>query len=304
MDQQLDPQLADYLRRGFLILPCAWQPGSKRPLIEGGFYGASNDARLIASWWARWPRALCAIRTGKQPQGSGIAVIDIDVAHRGFSALARLVGREIPAVPRVTTPSGGMHLWYLAPPAGCFSTVGPGGKRRRGLGEGVDLKCDLASCHAPGGSPASPYHWDAKFNLDTVPLVILPAVLTPLDLDEEEECDERAAPVARRPIGNAAAYAEAALRKACERICSAIPGTQRNTLNAETYAMGRLVAGLGLDRAAVARDLIEAGLAMQQQAGRPPWRRDQVRKIVLEALADGARRPFTPDLPSQQRRRK
>jgi len=35
-----------------------------------------------------------------------------------------------------------------------------------------------------------------------------------------------------------------------------VPGTQRTILNAESCAIARLVAGLGLDRASVARDLI------------------------------------------------
>jgi hypothetical protein len=37
-------------------------------------------------------------------------------------------------------------------------------------------------------------------------------------------------------------------------------------------------------------------MAMQNQAGKAPWRRDQVRRIVLDALADGARRPLVPQL--------
>jgi hypothetical protein len=44
-------------------------------------------------------------------------------------------------------------------------------------------------------------------------------------------------------------------------------------------------------------------MAMQQQAGRPPWRRDQVRRIVLKGLADGALRPYAPDLQSPRRRK-
>jgi len=39
-------------------------------------------------------------------------------------------------VPRVHTPHG-LHLYYAAPPNGCFTTVDVGGKRRRGLGPGA-----------------------------------------------------------------------------------------------------------------------------------------------------------------------
>jgi hypothetical protein len=302
---ELDPQLQDYLDRGWLIFPCSWTPGHKAPLIKGGggFYGATNDARLVASWWARWPLALWAIRTGKRPQGSGIAIVDIDPRHDGFNTLARLVGPTIPIVPTVRTPSVGMHLWYLAPPDGCFSTVGVGGKRRLGLGEGVDLKCDLTMCHVPGPSPRSRYTWDTKHNLVTLPLLPLPAALTPVEVDEEEQGDEPAMASAKRPIGRPEAYGEAALQKACERVRGAVPRTQRHTLNAESYAMGRLAAGLDLDRAAVVRDLVEAGLAMVQEAGRPPWRFYQVRQTVLEGFRDGLRKPYTPSLRTQRRRK-
>jgi Bifunctional DNA primase/polymerase, N-terminal len=297
---ELDPQLRDYLDRHWPIFPCSWQPGDKRPLIEGGFYGASTDPKLVASWQRQFPKALWALRTGRRPPGAGIAVVDVDIKHRGFNTLARLGGGEIPAVPRVTTPSGGLHLYYLAPLGGCFSTVGVGGKRRQGLGPGLDLKCDLSMCHLPGPSPVSRYSWDPIFNLHTHPLLPLPAALTPVEVPDEDE-ELGAATAHRRPIGHSAAYAARAIANACQRIREAVPGTQRNTLNGEALSIGRLVAGLGLDRASVARDLVAAGMAMANQAGKRPWRQHEVRKYVLDALTDGARRPSVPQLRSQRR---
>jgi hypothetical protein len=295
----LDPQLQQYLDRGWLIFPCSWHPGDKRPLIEGGFYSATSDPRLVAIWWARWPPALCAIRTGKRPQGSGIAIVDVDVRHHGFSTLARLVGPQIPQVPRVTTPSGGLHLYFSAPPNGCFSTVGPGGKRRRGLGEGVDVKCDLAMCHAPNASPACRYYWDPKFGLD-LPLLPLPAVLTPIEVPDDQE--EMTAARPQRPIARPDAYAEKSLSNACDRIRSAAPGEQRSKLNNEALGMGNLAAGMGLDHASVVHALIEAGMSMANQAGRAPWRRHEVRDVVMTAFRDGLRKPKTPQLHQRRRR--
>jgi hypothetical protein len=294
---QLHPQLADYIRRGWLIVPCAWGEGERKPLIEGGFRAASRDPLLVASWWRRWPLALVAVATGSRPGGSGIVVIDIDLKSGGFRTLARLVGLQIPAVPRVTTPSGGLHLQYLAPPGGCISTDGIGGKRRRGLGPGVDVKANLRMCHFPGPSPVSRYFWDLKFNLETCPLLPLPAELTPVEVADEE----LPAPVSTNlPIGRPGAYAEAALKAACKRIREAAFGTQRNTLNAESYAIGRLAAGMGLDHAEVTSDLIEAGMAMGAQAGRDPWRLHQVRKTVVEGFRDGLRKPSVPNLRSRR----
>jgi hypothetical protein len=287
---QLEPQLADYIRRGILVFPCR---GKHQPLVRGGFYAASRDPKLVLSWWQRWPDAWVVVRTGAKPSGSGVAILDVDPEHGGFDTLAQLVGPEIPKVPRVMSPSGGEHQWYLAPAPGCFSTVGAGGKRRRGLGPGLDLKCDLSQCHAPGGSPRSPYHWDELYNLNTVPLSPLPAALTPVEVPEDElEATAQAMP--QRPVARPDAYGETALKNACERIRNAVPGTQRHTLNAEAFAMGKLAAGLGLDHAWVIKELIEAGMSMQQQAGRAPWRRHEVRDVVTTAFRDGLRHPYTP----------
>jgi hypothetical protein len=298
---ELHPLLAEYVRRHFLLVPCPWWGGEKRPLLKGGLHAASNESKLIASWWQTWPFALVAIRTGGRPAGSGVIVIDIDIGHGGFNTLAKLIGPQIPVTPRVQTPSGGMHLWSRSPRHGCVSTDGVGGKRRRGLGPGLDVKGDLRTCHCPGPSPLSRYNWDPKFSLD-VPLLPLPPALIPVEVPGDE--DELVTMGRKRPIGNADAYAESAVRKACQRIRETEPGRQRQVLNSESYALGRLAAGLDLDRASIVRDLVAAGLAMQQQAGRPPWRVDQVRQTVLNGLRDGLRRPNAPRLRYQQRSKK
>jgi hypothetical protein len=216
---RLEPQLADYIRRGLLVFP--WR-GREEPHVRGAFYAASRDPGLVASWWKEWPDAWVAIRTGAKPSGSGVVVIDVDPEHGGFETLARLIGPELPRVPTVHTPTyPGLHFWYVCPAGGCLSTVGKGGKRRKGLGPGLDVKADLSQAHAPGGSPGSPYRWDELYNLNTVPLSPLPAVLTPTEVDDEEEETTAARP--QRPIARPDAYAETALKNACERICNAVP---------------------------------------------------------------------------------
>jgi len=254
---ELDPRLAEYILDWYWpIFPCQSEAGSRAPTIRngGGFYGASTDPQLVLSWLRQYPRAQWAVRTGEKPPGAGIVVIDVDPEHDGFVTLALLIGPKIPEVPRATSPSsGGLHLHYLSPRPGIFSTVGKGGRQRRGLGPGLDVKANLCQCHFPGPAPVTRYHWDPKFNLHTHPLLPLPPELTPVEIPDEEE-NEAVSP--RRPIGRPDAYAEAAFANACTRIREAVPGTQRTILNAERYAIARLVAGLGLDRASVARDLI------------------------------------------------
>ena len=299
----LDAQLADYLSRGWRLLPCSWELGARWPLIDGGFRAASANPRLVASWWERWPLALCAVATGIKPMGSGVVVVDVDPRHDGPATLARLIGPDLPLAPTVHSPRDGLH-YYFAAPGPVFSTVGIGGKVRRGLGPGVDVKADKAQCHCPGPSPLSRYRWDEERNLKTTALPILPAVLTPVEVVENDE-DLGSARARERPIGNADAYAEAALKKACERIRETEPGRQRTVLNSEAFSMGRLAAGLDLDRALVTRELIQAGMQMPAQSGRDPWRIDQVRRVVRDGFADGLRKPKAPQLrsPPQRARR-
>ena len=209
-----DPELRLYLDKGWLILPCRWQPGDRAPLIDGGFHAASNNPKLVVHWLKRWPRARWAVATGKPPEAAGLAIVDLDrkAGIDGFATFARLTGSsELPAVPRVHTPSGGCHLYFRAPPQGCFSTVGPGGRQRPGLGPGIDFKCDLMQCHLPCRSPSSLYRWDDEFNLVTIPTLLpLPAVLTPVEVEVPDK-EEIGMPVRQdRPaIGNINAYAEA-----------------------------------------------------------------------------------------------
>jgi hypothetical protein len=269
-------------------------------LIDGGFRAASANPRLVASWWERWPLALCAVATGVKPMGSGIVVVDIDPRHDGLATLARLIGPDPPVAPTVYTPRGGRH-YYFAAPGPVFSTVGIGGKVRRGLGPGVDVKADKVQCHCPGPSPLSRYRWDEERNLKTTALPMLPQALTPVEVFEPDE-DLGSATAREQPIGNADAYGEAALERACERIRATEPGRQRTVLNAEAFAMGRLAAGLDLDRVLVTRELVQAGLAMPAQSGRDPWRLDQVRRTVRDAFADGLRKPKAAQLRSLPRR--
>ena len=287
---ELEPQLADYIKRGILVVPIR---GKNQPLVRGGFYAASRNPGLVASWWQEWPDAWVAIRTGAIVNGgSGIVVVDIDPKHGGFETLAQLIGPEKPKVPTVLSPSGGEHEWYLCPPAGCISTIGKGGRRRKGLGPGIDVKADLCHCHAPGGSPRSPYRWHELYNLNTAPLTPLPAVLTPVEIPDDEE--ETTAARRPRPIARPDRYGETALRNACERIRNAPPGEQRNWLNNAALGMGNLAAGIGLNHSWVIGELVAAGMAMANQAGRAPWRRHEVRDVVMTAFRDGLRKPYTP----------
>ncbi|MBC9943174.1 bifunctional DNA primase/polymerase [Leucobacter sp. cx-328] len=102
---------------GVPVFPCV--PGSKRPLVPGGFQAATTNLKQVEAWWRRWPDANVAVPTGR---ASGVEVVDVD--RHGESDLglasfkrARDAGLLHGWTALVTTPSGGLHVYYPASPA-------------------------------------------------------------------------------------------------------------------------------------------------------------------------------------------
>jgi Bifunctional DNA primase/polymerase, N-terminal len=84
----------------------------KTPLTVNGFRNASTSPDVIAAWWRRWPGANVAIATG----WPGPDVLDVDnrATGNGFAALNRIkrAGLLTGAMALVSTPSGGLHLYF------------------------------------------------------------------------------------------------------------------------------------------------------------------------------------------------
>ncbi|MBD0838846.1 bifunctional DNA primase/polymerase [Streptomyces sp. TRM68416] len=125
--------------RGWHVFPL--RPGSKQPALHGADrcrttgdcasghlkweQRASTDPRRIALCWEAHP-ANIAIATGP----SGLVVVDLDVPKEksgkgssdtpsgvsSFLALCERAGQPWPTTYTVRTPSGGMHLYFTAPP--------------------------------------------------------------------------------------------------------------------------------------------------------------------------------------------
>ena len=96
---------------GIPVFPC--QPAGKRPLTEHGFRDATSRAAQVRCWWERFPEANIGVPTGP---ASGLDVIDVDVRTQGsgFVALEQATkdGLGDGWAMAVSTPSGGMHLYY------------------------------------------------------------------------------------------------------------------------------------------------------------------------------------------------
>ncbi len=96
-------------------------PNGKVPAIQGGhgFKDASDDPKVLAAWREQYPDANWGMPTGAV---SGYDVFDIDVpkpeegktddGRKAFMELERIHGEVNTRV--VMTPSGGMHLYFLA----------------------------------------------------------------------------------------------------------------------------------------------------------------------------------------------
>jgi len=101
----------DYAAAGFAVFPCV--PRAKAPLTAHGWQDASTDPYLIRHWWERWPRANVAISCGRV---SGVIVLDFDTkgGGNGYQTLTKLIEKapQITNTPSVSTPSGGVHMYF------------------------------------------------------------------------------------------------------------------------------------------------------------------------------------------------
>ena len=111
---------------GFAVFPC--RSGEKRPLTAHGLLDATTDVEQVRAWWRRWPGANIGLPTGSI---SGLAILDIDrrAAGSGYATFARLLqaGLADGWAGLVRTPSGGLHAYYPADPAGparCWQAAG------------------------------------------------------------------------------------------------------------------------------------------------------------------------------------
>lgn len=151
----------EYASRGWAVFPChsvvSLSPDTcsckagercesmgKHPRTERGLNDATTDAGQIRAWWARWPTANVAIRTG-----GGLFVLDVDPRHDGTT-----VGLDLPDTLRALTPRGGEH-WYLTTAEPIPSSVNM-------VGPGLDVRAEGGYVVAPpsSGVGGRAYAWD------------------------------------------------------------------------------------------------------------------------------------------------
>jgi hypothetical protein len=156
--------LAYAQRFGWFVLPILRR--SKVPhgrFVRHGFQDATRDPDQIDRWWTADPRAGVAIGCVH----SSLVVLDVDPRNGGDETFGRLE-RELGALsetPRVLTPSGGQHVYFVDSVGSYVGTAG----------EGIDVKSAgyvLAppSIHPNGGA----YRWDVGAHPLEAPIAELP----------------------------------------------------------------------------------------------------------------------------------
>lgn len=297
----------DAAGRGWHVFPLV--PGGKRPGLHGadrcpgtgacaeGHQGweqrATTDPARIRAAWAHAPYNV-GIATGP----SRLCVLDLDTAKPGeevperwaaegarcgedvLAIVAEQAGQELPAdTLTVTTPSGGVHLYFTTPEG--VELRNTSGDTGRGLGWKVDTRAGGGYVVGPGSvTTAGGYRY-----VYDGPVAPLPGWLT-----------ERLAPTPPPPApvvpirpatGRRDRYLTAALREECRRVAQA--RTNRNAaLYAAAVALGQLVAGGALGEH-------EVRAALRTAAGRHIGVRQfttrEAEKTITSGLQAGAHRP-------------
>jgi hypothetical protein len=295
----------DHAARGWYVFPL--RPGAKVPALHGhdscpgtdacksGHVGweqrATTDPDRIHAAWTNGPAFNIGLATGP----SGLLVVDLDTAKPGqtpaqewqqpgirdgqdvLAVLADHHGHPTPGdTYTVTTPSGGLHLYYRAPE----------GERLRNtagtLGWKVDTRAHGGYVVAAGSIVDGRIYTALT---DQTPAALPAWLLTAL----------RPAPLPpppTRPVavghGRRTSYLDAAIRMECAKVHSAAD-TQRNAaLFAAATALGQLVAGDALSAEEHERVLLTA-------AGRHiavgAYSTAQARRTIASGLRHGATRP-------------
>ena len=238
----------DAAERGWRVFPL--RPGTKRPALHGEAacpltgpcqrghrkweQRATTDPDRIRVTWSHAPFNV-GIATGP----SGLVVVDLDMPKdKGnsdapcgattFAALCERAGHAVPNTYRARTASGGMHLYFTAPPGvRLANTAG-------NLAPLVDTRA-WGGYVVAGGSitPAGPYEAVNRSVVAPLPSWLL-RLLQP--------APARPAGPLRLPEVSGSRAALAALEQECA-VVAAAPEKQRNiTLNRCAFKVGRFVA--------------------------------------------------------------
>lgn len=291
-------------------------PGAGRPCH--GFHAGTTDLRNIDSWWTASPDAGVGIACGPAnlivididahsapvPDRSrllpGILIhdsVDLDGLASGFDTMALLAAYPQQVDPaqdtttlRVSTPSGGLHVWYRLPTGGVRYRSSAGSSPKVALAWQVDVR-------AEGGYIVAPTTRTRQGTYEPLGDVRQPAPLPAWLANELSRTGHvvtpqqpRPTPVPRARGPRSPQAAHRVLEPLLDEVarCGTVPEGAAFTekLNRAAFTAGGLAAAGHLDEPAV-RDLLTA----TAHAARPQ-QTSQNEKIIRDGLAAGAARPL------------
>lgn len=237
------------------LKPVPMRSQDKRPARKGWREAASLDLDTITSAFNTAPPYADALGVAT---GGGVFVIDLDRNHKdgadGVAAFAAMIARHgeggaLVRGPRVSTPSGGLHVYFRSPPGRRVRT-------RTAIAPGVDVRGEGGvAIVPPSARDGIAYRWTRPPWECALPQA--PAWLLDLVAPFFEASREAAASV--RPYrGAASTYARVAFERELKAVASAAPGTRNDALNRAAFALGSLCAAGALPVDAVAKALLEA----------------------------------------------
>jgi hypothetical protein len=274
--------------QGWHVFPL--HPGSKVAAVRQWEQRATTDPDRIRRCWSAGPFNI-GLATGP----SGLVVIDLDAAKpdehppapwdqpgitSGLDVLAVLAEQAGQLLPldtyTVTTPSGGLHLYFAAPDG--VQLRNTAGNRGKGLGWHIDTRAH-GGYVAAAGSVVDGRQYQVAEDL---PVATLPGWLTarlqpaPLPARTTVTVDVSGSRMGR--------YVEAALRNEVAKVLQAVEGTRNHTLYTAAVALGQLVAGGALPAELVETALEQAGMAIGLTAF-------ECRNTIESGLKAGTERP-------------
>lgn len=160
----------EYAARGWPCHPL--KPGEKLPILKGWPTEASCDRHLLEEWFPEGTDRNLGIITGER---SGLIVIDVDPRSGGEASFAEAEANfgKLPPTARVTTGSGGFHLYFRIP----AGVTGLHDAHIPGEYPGIDLKAAGNLVAPPSIHPMTgqPYVWDTKDPIAEAPAWLVDA---------------------------------------------------------------------------------------------------------------------------------
>lgn len=213
----------------------------KTPLTSNGFKSATRTERIIRRWWTDYPDAIIGIPTGA---AIGAFVLDIDAkpgGANGFEWLAEIESEHgpLPDTLRVSSPNGGMHVY--------FNHV-QGVRNRGALGAGVDIRGDGGYVLAGGSTMADGRSYAV---INDARIADAPQWLLDLLLPKHQPSAQHYHPTS---MGNVA-YVQSAVDSELSDLASTPQGGRNNRLNDAAFALGQFIGAGVLSRSDAEREL-------------------------------------------------